>query len=170
MYCSLLKDEVDATLNNKEPERLPDVVLSVDALIPNHYIKNPSQRLGFYDQLSKGLDIKNLERVRVELCDRFGHPPKETENLINLACIRILFKNTSINRIEAGHDVAIFELDDIEPFKSVENLIFQVSNWATTNKLQFSFGKTAAQNLLFTFQYKSFESGLSAVRDFAKLF
>jgi len=170
MYCSLLKDEIDIALNNKEPERLPDVVLNVDALIPDHYIKNPSQRLGFYDRLSRGLDIENLERVRVELFDRFGHPPKETENLINLARIRILFKNTSINRIEAGHDVAIFELDDIKPFKSVETLIFQVSDWASANKLQFSFGKTTVQNLLFTLHYKSFKSGVSAVCSFAKLF
>jgi len=170
MYCSLLKDEIDTALNNNDHQRFPDVVLNVDALIPDHYIKKPSQRLGFYDQLSRGANIKDIERVRVELHDRFGRPPKETESLINLARIRLLFKNTSINRIEAGHDVAVFEFDDIGPFKSIENLIFQISDWAAINKLQFNFGKTTAQNLLFTFHYKNFESGVSVLCDFAKLF
>ena len=170
MYCSLLKDEIDTALNNNESLRHPDVVLNVDALIPDHYIKNPSQRLGFYDRLSKGVSVKDLENVLVELHDRFGHPPAETVNLISLARIRLLFKNTSIIRVEVDRDNAVFEFDGVAPFKSLDILILQVSDWATINKLQYSFGKTTAQNLLFTFCYKNFESGLSAVCGFAKLF
>jgi len=130
--------------------------LNVDALIPDHYIKNPSQRLGFYDRLSKDVSVEEVEKIKTELHDRFGRLPQETKNLISLARVRALFKNKSIRKIEMGSDSAIFEFDDIKPFDSIEALITHITDWAVLNNFLFSFGKTKTDNLLFTIRYKNF--------------
>ena len=38
MYCELLKDEINSALEKEDQQRHPDIVLNVDALIPDHYI------------------------------------------------------------------------------------------------------------------------------------
>ena len=170
MYCELLKDEINSALEKEDQQRHPDIVLNVDALIPDHYIKNPSQRLGFYDRLSKNISVEDIEKIKTELHDRFGSIPQETKNLITLASVRALFKNKSISKIELGTDSATFEFDDIKPFDSIGALITRITDWAVINNYLFSFGKTKKDNLLFTIRYKNFDSVVLAVRLFAKLF
>ena len=170
MYCELLKDEINTALEKNDQQRQADVVLNVDALIPDHYIKNPSQRLGFYDHLSKDISVEEIEKIKTELHDRFGRLPQETKNLISLARVRALFKNKSIRKIEMSSDSATFEFDDIKPFDSIEALITHIADWAVLNNFLFSFGKTKTENMLFTIRYKNFDSGVLAVRVFAKLF
>ena len=69
-----------------------------------------------------------------------------------------------------GSDSATFEFDDIKPFDSIEALIAHITDWAVLNNFLFSFGKTKTDNLLFIIRYKNFDSGVLAIRVFAKLF
>jgi transcription-repair coupling factor (superfamily II helicase) len=65
------------------------VEADLDALIPEAYVENTSERLAVYRKLYGVASREQLEEVGTELRDRFGPHPPEVENLFALILLKL---------------------------------------------------------------------------------
>jgi len=150
MYCQLLKEELDKI---KEPGFNPvsdiDVLLTESAYIPEKYIKNKKERIGFYNKLSKAKNKKEHLQIQKELVDRFGPIKKQTKNLVFKFYLKTLFKETSIKKIFISSKNIEFVFNEVFPFSSAEKLISSLKYWAKKRGVSFVFGTTKNEKLKF---------------------
>lgn len=79
-----------------------EVDLHISALIPESYIPDVHTRLVFYKRLANAKAPENLEDLSVELIDRFGALPKQTETLLKISELKLAAAPLGICKIEAG--------------------------------------------------------------------
>ena len=151
MYCDLLKSEIDQATGGISGTRLPDVIFDGDALINNFYISNPDQRLDFYSRLSQAQNASLVLSIGEEMSDRFGAHPEETKNLLFIAKIRAVLKNTSVSKIKIDKTRVSFMLDDIKPYKTIEQLFHSVDYFLHPGENNHRFKKTKEGGLELVF-------------------
>jgi transcription-repair coupling factor (superfamily II helicase) len=66
----------------------PEIQLPLSAFIPEGYIPDPDIRLGLYRRLIGIKDAVYLREVAAEITDRFGPPPTEVRNLIDIVGLK----------------------------------------------------------------------------------
>ena len=80
----------------------PQISLGLEVLIPPAYIPDDGLRLSLYRRISELSDDSETENFRVEMADRFGPLPLETDNLIQIVSLRNLCKELNIQKLESG--------------------------------------------------------------------
>jgi transcription-repair coupling factor (superfamily II helicase) len=91
MYCQLLEEAV-AEMKGEKPEKLlmPTAEFEVDSLIPDIYVSSPAQKLSLYKKVGLARTEEHVEQIVEEMKDRYGPIPPETQNLLELARLRVL--------------------------------------------------------------------------------
>lgn len=135
MYCRLLSESVrEAQGLTPEAEPETQIDISVDAFIPERYIRNQSHRIDVYKQIAAISSDDEAEEVIDELIDRYGDPPKAVMNLIRIAEIKSLGKECRVTEVaekQGGRIVFTFEKDSLMP----ETAIGLVKKMAKSIKL-----------------------------------
>jgi len=125
LYCRLL-DEAVKELKGEKMEVLPEVKLQfdLDVYIPESYIPDSQQRVEIYRKLSEAKSPEEVGEVEAEVIDRFGNPPAEVEDLLNLTIIRIKASHQGIFRISMKKDRLTLEFSKEKKIekKQIENL------------------------------------------------
>ena len=111
LYNNLLKRSVAKKTKSLDEERSVDIFFFGKSLIPIYYVLDESDRFSFYTKINKGLNHKDLLDVEKELIDRYGAPPKETTNYLNLANLKIILKNTFVLSLSINKDSIEFILE-----------------------------------------------------------
>jgi transcription-repair coupling factor (superfamily II helicase) len=83
------------------PDPLPTFDIAIDAFIPDDYIKDPSQRLYYYQQMMKVRSEESLGEVRSEIEDRYGHMPEPVSAAFHVLFLRIRGQKLGIDKLEA---------------------------------------------------------------------
>ena len=113
MYCKILKESIDTVCNNPVKEELiTSVDFNVDAFIPERYIRNHNQRIDVYKKIAAILEEDDVSEICDELIDRYGEPPKQVLNLIEIAYIKALANSTGIVDINAKRTTVNFKFAD----------------------------------------------------------
>ena len=108
LYSQLLHQAVEQLKNAQDPGAspvdqdeagLPRLELPVPARIPESYMEHLPSRLAVYQRIAKIKNRDQIPELREELRDRFGPPPKETENLLLLAGLRTLAGSVGIHSV-----------------------------------------------------------------------
>ncbi|MGI8317326.1 transcription-repair coupling factor [Halobacillus mangrovi] len=103
MYSQMLKDAIEAKRQGKEPEAVqpfqPELDMSMDAYIPEEYIRDEKQKIDMYKQFQAIESVEDIHDLRDELIDRFGDYPEEVENLFRVSSIRLFAKQARIESI-----------------------------------------------------------------------
>ena len=92
LYCKMLNEAV-RTLKGEmtEKEEFDTIVdFSMDAYIPNYYIRNEYMKLDIYKRIAAIESEEELVDMQDELIDRFGDVPKPVQNLLQIAVIRTM--------------------------------------------------------------------------------
>lgn len=103
LYIKLLNEAVKYLRENSEDGKNVDSVnaddfvngfdtivdIDIDAFIPNTYIEDEETKLDVYRKISKCEREEEFDDLKDELKDRFGNFPKELENLIFIAKLKI---------------------------------------------------------------------------------
>jgi transcription-repair coupling factor (superfamily II helicase) len=113
-------------LDLDEPEHhKPEINLHVPALLPDDYMPDVHLRLVHYKRIASAPDTKTLNRLKVELIDRFGVLPTATRNLFRLSELRLECDPRGIRRIEANeHGITVeFGADTRVPPETLVNLV-----------------------------------------------
>ena len=79
-----------------------DVELNLGALLPEDYMPDVNQRLGWYKRISNAPDPSELNALMVELVDRFGAAPEQALNLFRQARIQQRMRGLRIRALQAA--------------------------------------------------------------------
>ncbi len=111
-YCNLL-DEVIKEMQGKTIEEKQEVQieLNISSYIPYEYIEDKKQKIEIYQDIAICKKEEDILDVIDEIIDRFGNIPKEVENLIEIARIKILCQNTNIIKIASKINGIIFSFE-----------------------------------------------------------
>jgi len=96
-YLRML-DEARAEMVGEEvrEEPDPDLTFDVPGFIPEEYIPDVGQRLALYRRFSSAEDEPEVRLIADEMTDRFGAPPAETLNLVEM-----MVQKTCLKKLEA---------------------------------------------------------------------
>ena len=135
-YCNLL-DEVVKEMQGQEIKPEIDVQIDLDAtcFIPDEYISDSSQKIEIYQDIALCKNEEDIQNVIDEMIDRFGNMPKEIENLLEIARIKILCKKLNISKVQGKHNFVVFIFEAKELNIDVNELVKKYKN-----KIRFSQG------------------------------
>ncbi|UCF78232.1 MAG: transcription-repair coupling factor [Candidatus Eiseniibacteriota bacterium] len=131
LYCRLL-EEAGRELRG-EPvveEKLPRLRAEMDAYIPGDYVEDDAERMGIYRKLAETRSVEAVDDVELELADRFGEMPAETNALLELRRIRLASKGLPLDSMTLGRERSQFvlsrRLTKGEVTRLVRSLRFQI--------------------------------------------
>jgi transcription-repair coupling factor (superfamily II helicase) len=85
-----------------EREWTPQIGVGVPVLIPEAYVKDLPVRLGLYRRIGTLASEAEVEAMGAELADRFGSPPPEVENLLQVVALKALCRAANVEKLDAG--------------------------------------------------------------------
>jgi len=129
---SLFMELLDQTVKMLKAGKLPSldlqwqsgvqIDLQIPAFIPDAYYGDVQGRLVLYKRIADAKKIESLNDLRVELIDRFGSIPTQTQNLFSVTELKLLAEELGIKMIKAGPKGGKIEFIDqpnIDPEKIV---------------------------------------------------
>lgn len=131
LYSELLTRAVKALKEGKLPDydkplaHGTEVDLGVPALLPEDYVPDVHQRLILYKRISHAADGDALRELKIELIDRFGLLPTQTDRLFDVMRLRQRCEQLGIERLELnpGGGRIIFDTDPkIDPMTLIQTL------------------------------------------------
>ncbi len=129
LYSELLSRAVKALKSGKLPDydkplaQGTEVDLGVPALLPSDYVPDVHQRLILYKRISNAQDTEKLRDLKIELIDRFGLLPEQTERLFDVMRLRLRSEAMGIERLELNPGGAriVFSTDpQIDPMALIQ--------------------------------------------------
>ncbi len=106
LYNELLERAVDALKSGKLPDfdkplaQGTEVDLGAPALLPEDYVPDIHQRLILYKRIAHAKDPEALRDLKIELIDRFGLLPPQTDVLFDAMQIKLRCAELGIERLE----------------------------------------------------------------------
>ena len=103
MYVQLMEKTIREVKGESYTEEVePEMVLGLPAYLPESYIPDMEQRLIHYRRLSSAGHPDELADVAAELVDRYGQPPLEVENLLQVMELKYWLKKIGVKKMEMG--------------------------------------------------------------------
>jgi transcription-repair coupling factor (superfamily II helicase) len=127
LYCRMV-EEVVQELQGKAVERRPEPEIASDlaAFVPDEYISDRDEKLDVYRRMAGLAELTALEALRAELGDRFGPPPAEVQNLLELKRLRLLGRDQGVKRLRVGKERVEVQLADTLSRERVVRLVSSV--------------------------------------------
>ncbi len=101
MYAQLLRDTIRELQGEAVPEERPtQVTICTPTVLPDDYVSETPQRLGFYKRIAAARDPAALEEAAAELRERFGPLPEPARNLLRVARLRLAGEALGLERID----------------------------------------------------------------------
>ena len=108
LYNELLGRAVQELREGREPDLTdpfthgPEIELGVAALIPEDYMPDVHTRLVHYKRIASAGSDSDLERLQVELIDRFGLLPAPVKTLFAITRLKLLAQGLGVSKVQAG--------------------------------------------------------------------
>ena len=130
LYQEMLQEAVLEMKDNPQKEIQdkwsPKISLNLSTFIPETYIEDINIRMDFYRRLSVITENYEVEKIGIELVDRFGNLPDEVKALLDIILIKNICKSINIEKIESRKDGHLIKFKD-NFFKNADALIDYVS-------------------------------------------
>jgi len=101
-----------------EEEFEPSINLRLNAFIPEEYIEDITLRLSLYRKIASAKTEEGVREIESEMEDRFGRPPDEVKNLMDIVRLKIMARGlrvTKIRDIQGRIDVLFSPDTKVEP-------------------------------------------------------
>lgn len=101
MYCRLLEEAMQQIKTGRPVEVIPEplIEIPVEAYLDSDYIGDAMHKIEIYQKIAAARDNDRLEEIFHELADRFGEPPVQVLNLLEVAKIRNYARRIGIEKI-----------------------------------------------------------------------
>jgi len=108
LYLRLLDETVHRLMQGDDaPKAAPsDVTIDHPNYLPDDYVEAQDAKLDVYRRLSRVNQVEEIERLRLELRDRFGPLPTAAEGMLALATLRVVGGQLGIEGILVRADEA----------------------------------------------------------------
>ena len=105
LYTELLAEAVEQARGQKLTTVVePDIKVPVSAVLPEHYIPDPMQRLGYYQRMAQATSDEDIYNIFSELQDMYGRAPGEACSLVEVMVLRRRLKGLGSNALSAAAD------------------------------------------------------------------
>lgn len=110
LYVKMLKEAVQELRGEEITEPLePGIDIHVKALLPDEYIVDKQTKASLYQRMIAVSNEEEVSEILDELVDRFGTPPVEVENLLQIIRIKNRAKELKIEQITQQKDNIILK-------------------------------------------------------------
>ena len=165
LYHDLLKRTIQAIKNNTKFDIKDALVEEVEinsgiaCIIPDTYLPDVHERLILYKRIASAGNDDELKDLKIEMIDRFGHLPDQTNNLFESTSLKIQSKEIGILKINIYDEKLEITLNE-------KNLIdtSKIINLIQTKPKQFQLRN---QNTLISSE--TMEADFSRIRSASKL-
>jgi transcription-repair coupling factor (superfamily II helicase) len=82
-----------------DPDPEVRIELSVAAHLPTTYVESERLRLEMYKRIAEVRSDADISAVLAELTDRYGQPPEEVVNLLEVATFRLVARDAGVNEV-----------------------------------------------------------------------
>ena len=93
----------------------PTLNLKLSVQIPESFIPDASLRLSLYRRIANVDNVVDLEGFAVELIDRFGTMPLETQHLITTVKFKIFAKEAMVEKLDVGEKGTMISFKNNQP-------------------------------------------------------
>lgn len=109
-----LTDQLDDITRRKTE---PQLIIDVDAFIPDDYVSTDTERFDIYKRLSRARSTTEIDELTEEIVDRFGRLPDPTTNLLRIIKIKLNLETHHIVRLETkGNKIRLLLPSNDEEF------------------------------------------------------
>jgi len=117
-YKDLYKEEEEKSGESLNYVTDCQIDTELELLFPDNYIQSVSERMLLYRQLDNTQDEESLKQFRLNLTDRFGKLPKQSEELLEVVHLRWLAIELGIERIILKNNkmICFFVSDQKSPY------------------------------------------------------
>ncbi len=122
LYSKLLKEELTGA-----SETAPEMDIRVTAFIPDGYVESNTRRMDAYKEIAEINSLDEEKEFVASMVDVYGALPEETENLINIAVVKMLATKLGVSKIIVN--------------KSLVALAFSDFNKLNNEKIHFALGE-----------------------------
>ena len=135
-YCKIL-DEVVKEQKGISVEEEPEITIdiNVSSFIPDSYIENSDLKMESYRNIALCRTEEDLNNIKEDLEDRYGKLPEEVTNLINIAKIKEMCKNSGIIKVLQKQNNIVLYFDSDKCTLDMAGLVHKYNN-----KIKFSTG------------------------------
>lgn len=129
LYNELLERAVSALKSGKDPSitlsdrQFIEIDLHIPALIPTDYLPDVHTRLVLYKRISAAKDNEALRELQVEMIDRFGLLPEQTQTLFAIHELRFKAKQIGIRKVDVydqGGRILFDKEPNVEPMTIIQ--------------------------------------------------
>ncbi|MDD5426191.1 MAG: transcription-repair coupling factor [candidate division Zixibacteria bacterium] len=141
LYNKILEETV-AELKGEEIVRLPETKLemNIEIYLPDYYITDSRHKVDIYRRLADCYNLDQVEKIREEITDRFGHLPPSAVNLFEATAVKILAGMLGMKKVRIRDGRVTMRFSEEHPLTRKEIEAFR---HATDQPLEFSlFGQT----------------------------
>lgn len=111
LYSELLEETIRELRGEPQNEDYePEVRVPVATFIPDDYVVDLKQRLGFYKRFSVARDIAEVQDTLEALEDRYGTAPDSVDALKEVILLKVGLKDIRAERLEATSQHVIIDL------------------------------------------------------------
>jgi transcription-repair coupling factor (superfamily II helicase) len=139
LYQQLLEEAVASARGRADEaakvEWAPQLNLGIPVLIPEEYVADLSVRMGLYRRIGALANQAEIDSFAAELVDRFGPSPPEAEFLLKTVALKLLCRESGVEKIDAGEKAVVFSFHD-NKFARPERLIGWIQKNAPLVKLR----------------------------------
>jgi transcription-repair coupling factor (superfamily II helicase) len=116
LFCAMLEDAVRGLRGEPVVHEVePDLNVDVEALLPEAYVDEVGVRLSLYKRLASAEGEADVAELAAEMEDRFGPPPPEAKNLVELMRIKTELRRLRALGLEASPRAVTLHLREDTP-------------------------------------------------------
>ncbi|MEW5692005.1 MAG: transcription-repair coupling factor [Candidatus Hydrogenedentota bacterium] len=162
IYSSLINRAV-RLLKGEElvEERVATCDFNFEYEIPDDYVKNNKIRLQMYKKLSEVKNIDELNRIKHDIEDRFGNPPKKLSNLFLVIEVKILCEKVGLVYISDKNNDLILYLEYRD-----ETKINKIQGMAKDKEIRIDRGRNRIYIKKFLSEEENKEKNLELIKKF----
>ena len=119
LYCKLVEDAVRQLSGNVEtmPQIETSIELDLPAFLPGFYISDELLKLQMYKKIAGIGDDDDRDEIFDEMVDRYGDPPREATNLMDIAWLKSRCIALGISRVHIENGKLVFTFEQINGLK-----------------------------------------------------
>jgi len=119
LYCKLVEDAVRKLSGTVEtmPQIETSIELDLPAFLPSYYISDELLKLQMYKKIAGIGDRDDRDEIFDEMVDRYGDPPREATNLMDIAWLKSRCIALGISRIHIENGKLVFTFEQINGLK-----------------------------------------------------
>ncbi|MBO4991639.1 MAG: transcription-repair coupling factor, partial [Firmicutes bacterium] len=119
LYCKLVEDAVRQLSGTVEtmPQIETSIELDLPAFLPSYYISDEILKLQMYKKIAGIGDKDDRDEIFDEMVDRYGDPPREATNLMDIAWLKSRCIAMGISRVHIESGKLVFTFEQINGLK-----------------------------------------------------